>query len=246
MNKAFLVTLILFSSMSSSTAHASEKWWVNLWKTPDQRGEQLLHQGHAASAAQTYTDPRRRAYAQLKAGDYTHAAKGFAAFDDSDAHYNRGNALARSGNLREALNAYDTALARDSRHKDARQNRELVEKALQQQQAQESSSSKNASSQHSSHHESAAQSQQDSASDSMSKNDKKNGNANSANKPQQTPPPDTTTGTSNSQQTNNSPNPKNSPNASQTTSPQNQASVNNQLSEDKNTAAAQATHSTRT
>lgn len=130
----------------ASAPQASENWWANMWQTPDQRGEQLLNKGDAATAAHTYTDPRRKAYAQLKAGDYSNAAQGFSAFDDSDAHYNRGNALARSGNLQAALSAYDTALVRNPQNQDARKNRELVAQAIQQhEQPQQQSSDKNSS-----------------------------------------------------------------------------------------------------
>ncbi len=111
----------------------AEGFWPSLWRTADQRGEQLLQQGDAAAAARTYADPRRRAYAEFKAGDYAAAAHDFAAFDDSDAHYNRGNALAHVGDLAAALKAYDAALARDPNNRDARHNRELVAQALQQQ-----------------------------------------------------------------------------------------------------------------
>lgn len=110
--------------------------WSSLWQTPDQRGDELLRQGDAAAAAQTYRDPRRQAYAQLQAGDYADAAKAYAAFDDAAAHYNRGNALARAGDLQGALDAYDRALERAPDNADARHNRELVEQALKQQQAQ--------------------------------------------------------------------------------------------------------------
>jgi Ca-activated chloride channel homolog len=108
--------------------------WDSLWRTADQRGQELLRQGKAAEAARTFTDPRRRAYAELQAGDYRAAAHDFGGLDDSDAHYNRGNALAHAGNLKDALQAYDAALARDPNNQDARQNRDLVQRALKQQQ----------------------------------------------------------------------------------------------------------------
>jgi Ca-activated chloride channel family protein len=115
--------------------------WNSLWRTPDQRAEQLLRRGDAAAAAQTYSDPRRKAYAELKAGDYSAAARDFAPFDDGDAHYDRGNALARNGDLQGAIKAYDAALARDPDNADARHNRELVERALKQQQTQQQDAS---------------------------------------------------------------------------------------------------------
>jgi Ca-activated chloride channel family protein len=115
-------------------------FWSSLWRTPDQRGEQLLRQGDAASAARTYANPQRRAYAELRAGDYQAAARDFAAFDDSDAQYNRGNALAHAGDLAAALKAYDNALARDPNNHDARRNRDLVAQARKQAQPPASSS----------------------------------------------------------------------------------------------------------
>src|SRR5690606_29153156 len=50
-------------------------------------------------------------------------------------HYNRGNALARSGDLQQALDAYDAALAIAPDDADTLHNRALVEQALAQQQA---------------------------------------------------------------------------------------------------------------
>ena len=107
--------------------------WDSLWRTPDQRAQRLLRQGRPAEAARLFQDPRRKAYAELQAGDFPQAAQDFAAFGDSDSQYNRGNALARAGRLQEAIKAYDTALARDPANRDARHNRDLVAKALQKQ-----------------------------------------------------------------------------------------------------------------
>ena len=107
--------------------------WDSLWRTPDQRAQQLLLKGRPAEAARLFRDPRRKAYAELQAGSFAQAAQDFAAFGDSDSQYNRGNALARAGRLQEAIKAYDTALARDPANRDARHNRDLVAKALQKQ-----------------------------------------------------------------------------------------------------------------
>jgi Ca-activated chloride channel homolog len=116
---------------------ASAAWanpaWDELWQTSDQRGQALLGKGQAAEAATVFRDPRRKAYAELQAGNYAQAAKDFSAFDDSDGHYNRGNALARAGQLQAALQAYDAALSRDPGNHDAKHNRDLVAKALAQQ-----------------------------------------------------------------------------------------------------------------
>ncbi|MDB5977847.1 MAG: tetratricopeptide repeat protein [Nevskia sp.] len=131
--------ILMAGVLVTSAAHAD--FWSGLWHTPDQRGEQLMRQGDAAAAAQTYSDPRHKAYAELQAGDYDTAAKGFSSFDDSDAHYNRGNALVHAGQLQDALKAYDTALARNPDNRDAQHNRDLVEQALKQQQSKQQQSS---------------------------------------------------------------------------------------------------------
>jgi Ca-activated chloride channel family protein len=141
--RGLLLTLLL----SWTASVQANEFWTSLWHNADQRGEHLLKRGHAAAAAKTYHDQRRKAYAELKAGDYQKAAQDFSAFDDSDGDYNRGNALAQAGQLQDALKAYDAALAHDPNNKDARHNRDLVAKALQQQHPpSQSSSGKNSSS----------------------------------------------------------------------------------------------------
>lgn len=127
MTRRWFAALLL---CGSSIAHA-DGGWSALWHTPDQRGEAALHAGDAAAAAAAYSDLRRKAYAQLKAGDYRGAAQSYAGFDDAEAHYNRGNALARAGDLQQALRAYDAALAKNPGDADAQRNRDLVARALQ-------------------------------------------------------------------------------------------------------------------
>lgn len=124
--------IVLAMLASALPAHAADNWWTNLWHNADQRGEALMQQGDAVSAAKVYGDPRRKAYATLMSGDYAKAAQDLKAFDDSDANYNRGNALAHAGDLKGALDAYDAALKRDPNNKDARHNRDLVANALKQ------------------------------------------------------------------------------------------------------------------
>jgi Ca-activated chloride channel family protein len=109
--------------------------WSDLWLRPDQQGQRELEAGHPSRAAELFTDPRRRAYAELEAKEYDAAQKRLAPLSDAESEYNRGNALARSGNLRTALDAYDAALkhgdADAALRRDARHNRDLVAKQLQ-------------------------------------------------------------------------------------------------------------------
>lgn len=124
----YLIPLLVWAA-----AAQANPVWDSLWRTPDQRAQQLLHQGKAAEASQLFKDPRRKAYAELQAGNFTQAAQDFTAFDDGDGQYNRGNALARAGRLQAAIKAYDAALAHDPDNRDARHNRELVARTLQKQ-----------------------------------------------------------------------------------------------------------------
>ena len=113
--------------------------WSDLWRTPDQQGQALLDAGQPAQAAERFHDPRRRAYAELRAGRYQQAAKELAPFSDAESEYNRGNALAEAGQLQKALAAYDAALAQSPADRDIRHNRDLVARALhRQQQSQQS------------------------------------------------------------------------------------------------------------
>ena len=132
MRRVWLLATLLLCSVTAQAAGG----WSDLWRTPDQRGDAYLRQGDAAAAARTFADPRRKAFAELQAGQYQAAAQGFAAFGDRDAHYNRGNALARAGDLQHALDAYDAALKQDPNDRDTHHNRDLVAKAQQQQQQQ--------------------------------------------------------------------------------------------------------------
>lgn len=117
--------------------------WSGLWHTPDQQGQELLDAGQPARAAERFHDPRRRAYADIEAGNYPQAARLLAPYGDAESEYNRGNALAQSGQLQAALAAYDAALEQAPTDGDIRHNRDLVERALRQQQQSAQSSSRN-------------------------------------------------------------------------------------------------------
>ncbi|MGB6451518.1 MAG: tetratricopeptide repeat protein [Steroidobacteraceae bacterium] len=112
--------------------------WSSLWFTPEQHAQRLLDAGHPQEAAEIFKDPRRRAYAELRAGHYTEAARLLKPLPDEESQYNRGNALARAGDLPSALAAYDAALKQAPGDRDARHNRDLVARELEQNSTQSS------------------------------------------------------------------------------------------------------------
>jgi Ca-activated chloride channel family protein len=102
----------------------------------DQRGPELIEQNPERAAAVLET-PGWRGAARYRHGDFAGAADDYSLQPGAAGHYNRGNALARSGQLQEALAAYDKALAEEPEMKDARFNRDLVQQLLDQQQQQQ-------------------------------------------------------------------------------------------------------------
>jgi Ca-activated chloride channel family protein len=108
--------------------------WDDLWKNKNQQAYEKFQQEQAAEAAQQFDQPDWKASAQYRAGDYEEAAKTFAQSDSAEAHYNRGNALAKANKLPDAIKAYDQALKSNPELEDAKKNRKLVEDLLKQQQ----------------------------------------------------------------------------------------------------------------
>ena len=108
--------------------------WQSLWQTPDQRAQQAFNQQQYSEAAGQFDDSSWRAAAQYRAGQYQQAAETLKDIATADGHYNRGNALAKLGQLQDALQAYQQALKIDPKHADAQHNAELIKQQLQQQQ----------------------------------------------------------------------------------------------------------------
>jgi len=104
--------------------------WEDLWWRADQQAARALAAGDARQAAERFQRPDWRAAAQYEAGDYGQALEGLKDQPGPEAAYNRGNALARSGKLQEAIAEYDRALAEVPDHADARFNRDLVQGVL--------------------------------------------------------------------------------------------------------------------
>lgn len=80
------------------------------WRRDDQQAHARMLEGH-------------RAY---RSGDFEAAARDYAAARGADAHYNRGNALAKAGDYEGAIGAYDDALRLRARMPDAVANRAAV------------------------------------------------------------------------------------------------------------------------
>ena len=112
--------------------------WDDLWQRRDQQAAQAIGNGEYERALKTADDPARIGTANYRLGDYNAAAQAFAAGDDAEHDYNRGNALARAGDYEQAIAAYEEALAKAPDMDDASYNKEQIERLLEQQQQQQS------------------------------------------------------------------------------------------------------------
>lgn len=130
--RGWLLSLLLVTLPNPQPAMALE--WQDLWQTGDQQGQVLLESGDASAAAQKFDDSQWAGSAHYQAGEYDDAIASFSEQDTAAAHYNRGNALAKSGRLEEALEAYQQALEQDADFPDAEHNQKIVEEALKEQQ----------------------------------------------------------------------------------------------------------------
>ena len=86
----------------------------DLWSRPDQQAHARLVRG-----AEAY-----------RSGDFERAAQAWDGLPGADAQYNLGNALAKAGRYRDAIAAYDRALAREPGMADAVANRAAVQALL--------------------------------------------------------------------------------------------------------------------
>lgn len=135
---AWVLAAGVLSLVPAPDAQAAE--WSALWQTPDQRGAEAYANEDYAVAAGLFESPGWQGAANYRAENYDAAIAAYSALNTPDGHYNRGNALALSGNYAEAIAAYDVTLATDPEHEDAIFNKEIVEQLLQQQQSEQGES----------------------------------------------------------------------------------------------------------
>ena len=130
--KGVICLAILFLLPLPKNSYALE--WQNLWRTPDQQAQRDYQQQQFSQAADKFQNPEWKAAAKYKAADFDNAAAQFQSLGNA---YNQGNALAKKGQLKEALAAYEQAVKENPDNADAKFNKEIVEKALEKRQKQD-------------------------------------------------------------------------------------------------------------
>lgn len=129
--------LVLCALLLPTAAEASPTW-QDLWQRPDQQAADLLARDQPAAAADRFEDPHWAAWARYQAGDYPGAADAYAQLvqqdpDNPQYHFDHGTALAMSGKLKDALEAYEQTLTRAPDHAAARHNRSRIEALIEEQ-----------------------------------------------------------------------------------------------------------------
>lgn len=83
----------------------------NLWRSPDRQGQLLMEEKDYADAAETFTDPMQRGAALFKAGEFKDALAVFNTIVTTDAQYNRANCQMMLGKYDVAIALYGKVLA---------------------------------------------------------------------------------------------------------------------------------------
>jgi len=145
----FIICLMALPLMSLSpgTAEAEEgvassneqSWWSGFWSTPDQRASRAFESDDLKQASTLFENREWQAAANYRNGNYQQSIDALAGIESADAYYNTGNAYAQLKQWQAALDAYDHALALQSKHEDAKHNRALVEEQLKQESGESSS-----------------------------------------------------------------------------------------------------------
>jgi len=133
---ALAILMLSTIPLTLSPRPAAALDWSGLWQREDQRAPELIEQDPAAAAGQL-KQPGWRGSALYRNRQYQEAADAFSQQPGATGHYNRGNALARAGQIDEALEAYQAALELSPDFEDARANEELMRQLIKQQKEQQ-------------------------------------------------------------------------------------------------------------
>ena len=129
-----LISLHLPGFVISESAYAFE--WKDLWKNKDQQGQQYFIEGLHSEAAQVFENPEWKGLSHFRSGNLENALEEWKEIDSPRSLFNQGNALAKLGKLDQAIDRYDQVLEREPEHSDARFNRDLLKKLLEEQEKQ--------------------------------------------------------------------------------------------------------------
>ena len=197
----FSFVLITGSGMMLPSQQAQALEWKDLWMTKDQQAAEAFASEAHTTAALLFEATDWQGAANYKAANYEAAVASFSAIDTVDGHYNRGNALALSGNYAESIAAYDIALSLELGHPDALKNKEIVEQLLEQEEAENGENQDGEDQESESEQNSENESDEESENSDQQDQESQEGNQDPQDQEQQNQPPEEQEGSeSNSEQ----------------------------------------------
>ena len=144
--KGWVMSLMLAAIITPLPNPAYAFSWQDLWKTPEQQASDALTQQRHEEALKLSSKPDVLGAAHYRQQQYAEALEQFKKSQGADADYNQGNALARMGKYKEAIDAYNKALKQQPEMQDAIENKAAIEELLKQQEQQQQAQQENSQS----------------------------------------------------------------------------------------------------
>ncbi len=114
--------VILAAALMLPPAGARADGLADWFFTADQQGQRAFDRKDFAEAAELYSDPFRRGYAQFRAGQYAEAVETLSRVETAQAAFVQGIAAIRNRAYRDGVRAFETALTRDPDYPGAAEN----------------------------------------------------------------------------------------------------------------------------
>lgn len=105
-------------------------WKDDIWIPRDLQGYDALTEGRTEEAEELFEDSGWQAVAKYRSGKFEEAAEMFEEEESLSFRYNLGNALAKNGQLEDAIATYEKVLEEDPTHEDAQYNKKILEELL--------------------------------------------------------------------------------------------------------------------
>jgi len=131
--------LLSVGLFTPNTSYAEDKMPAlsDFFQSPDQQGYKAWQENNVEAAESLFEDDQWRASSLYRLEKYQEAAELFAKDSSATGLYNHGNALAKSGQLEEAKQAYENALDKQADFSAAQQNLEIINQLLTEQKQQQ-------------------------------------------------------------------------------------------------------------
>lgn len=117
--------------------------YAGFFTNSDQDGKQMFDEQNYLQASQNFANSDWKAASFYRMGDYAKAYQYYMQNNSIEGLYNQGNALAKSGKIKEAITKYEEVLKQNPNHEDAKFNLEYLKQQNQSSQNQQNNQNQN-------------------------------------------------------------------------------------------------------